>query len=68
MIEATEQMVHLNSILQPGSFPGLPTYDPNNPPAGSIAVTTAFAAGTNMQDVFIDRARITSSITLSASS
>ncbi len=55
--------------VPPGlTFPGLPTYDPNNPPAGSIAVTTAFAAGTNMQNVFIDPAQIAASITLSASS
>jgi hypothetical protein len=26
-------------------LPGLPAYDPNNPPAGSIAVSTAFAKG-----------------------
>jgi hypothetical protein len=55
--------------VPPGlSFPGLPTYDPNKPPAGSIAVTTAFAAGTNMQNVFIDPAQIAASMTLSASS
>jgi hypothetical protein len=55
--------------VPPGlTFPGLPTYDPNTPPAGSIAVTTAFAAGTNMQNVFIDPAQIAASMTLSASS
>jgi hypothetical protein len=55
--------------VPPGlAFPGLPTYDPNKPPAGSIAVTTAFAAGTNMQNVFIDPAQIAASMTLSASS
>lgn len=55
--------------VPPGlSFPGLASYDPNNPPPGSIPVTTAFAAGTNMQDVFIDPAQITASMTLSASS
>jgi hypothetical protein len=37
-------------------------------PTGSIAVATAFAAGTNMQDVFIDPAQITASMTLLASS
>jgi hypothetical protein len=52
--------------LPPGlSFPGLPSYDPNNPPAGSIQVSTAFAAGTNMQDVFIDPATIAASIAAS---
>jgi hypothetical protein len=55
--------------VPPGlSFPGLPTYDPNKPPAGSIAVTTSFAAGTNMQDVFVDPAQIAASMALSASS
>jgi hypothetical protein len=55
--------------VPPGlSFPGLPTYDPNKPPAGSTAVTTAFAAGTNMENVFIDPAQIAASMTLSASS
>ncbi len=48
--------------LPPGlSFPGLPTYDANNPPAGSIKVTTDFAKGTNMQDVFVDPATIQAS-------
>jgi hypothetical protein len=52
--------------LAPGlSFPGLANYDPNSPPAGSIPVTTAFAAGTNMQDVFIDPAQIAASIAAS---
>jgi hypothetical protein len=45
--------------LPPGlSFPGLTPYDPNNPPPGSIKVTTDFAKGTNMQDMFIDPATI----------
>jgi len=48
--------------LAPGlSFPGLQSYDPTNPPAGSIAVTTDFAKGTNMQDMFIDPATIQAS-------
>jgi hypothetical protein len=33
--------------VAPGlSFPGLPGYDPKNPPPGSIKVTTDFATGT----------------------
>ena len=52
--------------LPPGlSYPGLANYDPNKPPAGSIPVTTAFAQGTNMQDVFIDPATIAASIAAS---
>jgi hypothetical protein len=48
--------------LAPGlSFPGLQSYDPTKPPQGSIAVTTDFAKGTNMQDVFIDPATIQAS-------
>jgi|HubBroStandDraft_6_1064221.scaffolds.fasta_scaffold201013_2 hypothetical protein len=48
--------------LAPGlSFAGLTPYDPNNPPAGSIQVTTDFAKGTNMQDVFFDPASIEAS-------
>jgi hypothetical protein len=40
--------------VAPGvSFPGSPSYDPSKPPAGSIAVTTAFAKGTNGQDAWI---------------
>lgn len=32
--------------VAPGvNFPGLPPYDPNNPPAGSIKVTTEWARG-----------------------
>ncbi len=55
--------------LPPGlSFPGLPSYDANNPPAGSIKVTTDFAAGTNMQDPFIDPATITASLSPAAQS
>jgi hypothetical protein len=35
-----------NIPLGPGlSFPGLPRYDPDRPPLGSIAVSTAFAQG-----------------------
>jgi hypothetical protein len=30
------------------SFPGMPSYDANNPPPGSIIVSTAFAVGTNL--------------------
>lgn len=39
----------VNNILQPAvlppglNFPGLPAYDPNNPPAGSIKVSTNLA-------------------------
>ncbi len=48
--------------LAPGlSFPGLQSYDPTKPPDGSIAVTTDFAKGTNMQDMFIDPATIQAS-------
>jgi hypothetical protein len=48
--------------LAPGlNFPGLTAYDANNPPAGSIQVTTDFAKGTNMQDVFFDPASIEAS-------
>jgi hypothetical protein len=48
--------------LAPGlNFPGLNAYDASNPPAGSIAVTTAFAEGTNMQDVFFNPASIQAS-------
>ncbi len=55
--------------LPPGlSFPGLPSYDANNPPTGSIKVTTDFAAGTNMQDPFIDPATITASLSPAAQS
>ena len=43
-----------NIPVAPGdSFPGLPSYDPNNPPAGSIKVTTDFAMGTNGQNSWI---------------
>jgi hypothetical protein len=53
--------------LPPGlSFPGLPSYDAANAPAGSIKVTTDFAAGTNMQNVFIDPASILASLATSA--
>ena len=49
--------------LAPGlSFPETP-YDGSNPPPGSIAVTTDFAKGTNMQNVFIDPATIQASFT-----
>jgi hypothetical protein len=48
--------------LPPGlSFPGLASYDPNSPPPGSIKVTTDFARGTNMQDMYIDAATIQAS-------
>jgi hypothetical protein len=37
--------------LGPGlTFPGLTAYDPDNPPPGSIKVTTDFAIGTNGQN------------------
>jgi hypothetical protein len=43
-----------NIPVAPGdSFPGLPSYDPTNPPPGSIPVTTAFAIGTNGQDPWV---------------
>jgi hypothetical protein len=32
------------------SFPGSPSYDPNNAPAGSIQVTTDFASNANSPD------------------
>ena len=35
------------------NVPGSPAYDPNNPPAGAIPVSTAFAIGTNGQDPWI---------------
>lgn len=50
--------------VPPGlSFPGLPSYDGSNPPAGSIKVSTDFAKGTNLQNNFIDQATIESSFT-----
>lgn len=49
-------------LLPPGlSFPGLPNYDPNNGPSDSIKVTTDFARGTNMQDMFVDAKTIQAS-------
>lgn len=54
--------------LAPGlSYPGLTPYDPNSPPPGSIKVSTDFAKGTNMQDMFIDPATIESSWSNAAS-
>jgi len=51
-----------NIPVGPGiSWPG-PVYDPNNPPAGSILVTTQFAAGTNMQDPWISKKDIAASL------
>jgi hypothetical protein len=35
------------------NVPGSPSYDPNDPPAGAIPVSTAFAIGTNGQDPWI---------------
>ncbi|MGD1096970.1 MAG: hypothetical protein ABSB35_33885 [Bryobacteraceae bacterium] len=35
------------------NVPGSPSYDPDNPPAGAIPVSTAFAIGTNGQDPWI---------------
>ena len=51
-----------NIPVAPGdSFPGLPSYDPNNPPAGSIKVTTDFAIGTNGQNCWIPADQLTAS-------
>lgn len=51
-----------NIPVGPGiDYPG-PAYDPNNPPPGSIQVTTDFAAGTNMQDMWIKPQQITNSM------
>ena len=51
-----------NIPVGPGiSWPGT-VYDPNNPPPGSVMVTTAFAAGTNMQDPWITPQEITASM------
>lgn len=36
-------------------MPGVPAYNPNDPPAGSILVSTAFALGTNMQDPVVSQ-------------
>lgn len=48
--------------VAPGdSFPGLQSYDPNNPPAGSIQVTTAFAIGTNGQDPWVTQSELAAS-------
>jgi hypothetical protein len=35
--------------------PGAPIYNPNDPPQGSILVTTAFALGTNLQDPVVSQ-------------
>lgn len=54
-------------LVPPGlSFPGEPSYDAANPPAGSIKVTTDFAAGTNMKNVFIDPATLLASLSPAA--
>ena len=44
-----------NNFIGPGitNVWNLPSYDPNNPPPGSIQVSTDFAKGTNMQDPWI---------------
>jgi len=56
-----------NIPVGPGiSWPG-PAYDPDNPPAGSILVTTAFAAGTNMQDPWISKEDITANLAATTS-
>jgi|SRR5579862_1814037 len=56
-----------NIPVGPGiSWPG-PVYDPNNPPAGSILVTTSFAAGTNMQDPWISKQDITANLAATTS-
>jgi hypothetical protein len=39
--------------------PGSPGYDPSDPPAGAIPVTTAFAIGTNGQDPWIQNINTT---------
>lgn len=60
IVRQNDGLTWVPSALQPNipvapgdTFPGLPSYDPNNPPAGSIQVTTAFAIGTNGQDSWI---------------
>jgi hypothetical protein len=56
-----------NIPVGPGiSWPG-PVYDPNNPPAGSILVTTSFAAGTNMQDPWISKQDIAANLAATTS-
>jgi hypothetical protein len=43
-----------NIPVGPGlNVPGYPGYDPNDPPPGSIPVSTAFAIGTNGQNPWI---------------
>jgi len=52
--------------VTPGNtFPGLPSYDPNKPPAGSIQVTTAFAIGTNGESAWITPAELAASEAMS---
>ncbi len=40
-------MQTVTQVIPGMSFPGVPTYDPNNPPPGSIKVTINFARGTS---------------------
>ena len=42
------------SVVPGVNFPGLPSYDPNSPPPGSIRVTTAFAKNANSPDPWIN--------------
>jgi len=56
-----------NIPVGPGiAWPGQ-VYDPKSPPPGSIQVTTAFAAGTNMQDPWISVQDVTNSLAGSTS-
>jgi hypothetical protein len=68
MVRQNDGLTWVPSALQPNipvapgdSFAGLPSYDPNNPPAGSIPVTTAFAVGTNGIDPWIPSTEIPTS-------
>jgi hypothetical protein len=52
-----------NIPVGPGiQYVGGPAYDAKNPPAGSIKVTTDFAAGTNMKNSWISKKQITDSM------
>lgn len=68
VVRQNDGLTWVPSALQPNipvapgdSFPGMPSYDPNNPPAGSIAVSTSFAMGTNGQDSWINSAELSAS-------
>jgi len=50
------------------NYPGATGYDASNPPPGSIKVSTDFAAGTNMQDNYVDPATIEASLSPAAQS